>query len=382
MRTEGAKTGPKQGTHAPGTIPVRTATPTAKPRLKSFDVAKAIAIIAVITGHSAIRFASVPVVGSGASEAIALTFTFHLPLFFFVSGYFLHTYRPFPIAKELKTLVLPYAVTALAVVFAVTSLNLVRHDMGPTRLLLLNWANAALYGAGDIPPNPLWPQTLRIGAIWFLLAMFWSRLFTLMACRAGKASGLVILALFFGGLFSVRHVFLPFSIQPAMCAALFVWSGSKARKYGLLALIECRATLLVACALIWGWAILGYKGWGMAMSSYGSGALDIVRNCAGGIAATAFILGICSRIEHRGDGDGLVWSAFARLGTFTLVVLCVHLFEDDVLRWGDIINSFSTFMPYPGAWAILNLIRVAIDVLIAWLIRKGAGQISELSRAK
>lgn len=382
MGTRRTEAGSRRGTSASGTIPVRVATSTAKPRLESFDVAKAIAIIAVITGHTAIRFAGVPVVGAGASEAIALTFTFHLPLFFFVSGYFLHTDRPFPIVKELKALILPYAITALAVVLAVTVLNLVWHDMGPTRLVILNWANAALYGAGDIPANPLWPQPLRIGAIWFLLAMFWSRLFTLMACRTGKASGLVVLALLFGGLLSVRYVFLPLSIQPAMCATLFVWSGLIARKYDFLARIERHTIVLVACFMIWSWAFIEYKGWGMAMALYGSGGLDIIRNCAGGIAATVLILNICLRIEHCGACNCFVWSALARMGTITLVVLCVHLFEDDVLRWGDIINSFSAFMPYPGAWMILNLVRVVIDVFIAWLIRKGTGRIATPSRAK
>lgn len=52
-------------------------------RLDSFDVAKAIAIIAVIVGHTSLRYASY---SSSATFAIAATFTFHLPVFFFIES--------------------------------------------------------------------------------------------------------------------------------------------------------------------------------------------------------------------------------------------------------------------------------------------------------
>lgn len=71
-------------------------------RILLFDLAKAIAIIAVIVSHTAIRFSGIPSVGAGAPTILAACFTFHLPLFFIVSGYFLHTNSRVDLKKRNK----------------------------------------------------------------------------------------------------------------------------------------------------------------------------------------------------------------------------------------------------------------------------------------
>lgn len=340
-----------------------------KIRLKYFDVAKALAIIAVITGHTAIRYAATPIVGTGASTFIAICFTFHLPLFFFVSGFFIHVDRPFQVKKELRALILPYAVTAAAVVAAAVASNLLWHDMGSTRQLFKDWTSAALYGAGDIPSNPLWPQPLRIGAIWFLLALFWSRLLTLAAFRTGKIAPLFVAALFVAGLLSRRISFLPLSIQAAMCATLFVYLGSLARKYDIVDRVQSNPVLLVILLAVWVFAILNFNGWGMAMADYGASFIDVLRNCVGGISSALFILAICKTVEDRIGNSGS-WSLLARIGTLTLTILCVHLFEDDVLRWGWVIGKTQQYLTWSGSWMLINVVRVVVDTAVAFAITK------------
>ena len=50
-------------------------------------------------------------------------------------------------------------------------------------LALRQWGMAALYGSGDVSDLTLWPVDFRIGAIWFLLALFWARLLLHFFCE-------------------------------------------------------------------------------------------------------------------------------------------------------------------------------------------------------
>lgn len=345
-------------------------------RLKYFDVAKALAIIAVITGHTAIRYASVSPAGFGAPAAIALTFSFHLPLFFIVSGYFLHIDRPFAWQHEFKMLAVPYIATAVAVVLGIGITNLVYHDSGSTKQLLLDWANAALYGAGDIPANPLWPQPLRIGAIWFLLALFWSRLVTVLAYKANKLTPVVVATVFVVSLFSVRYIFLPLSIQAGLAATPFVYLGSLFKKHDFITKASNSLPCLAISLLVWGWAVFGFKGWGMAMAAYGTTILDVARNCLGGAASSLFVLCLCKKLETKLSPNNTIWNALAMVGTITLPIMCVHLFEDDVYRWGAIIGLTAAHASYPAFWLFVNLCRLVIDILIAWAIHRLVGLVA------
>lgn len=200
-------------------------------RLGSFDVAKAIAIIAVIVGHTSLRYASY---SSSATFAIAATFTFHLPVFFFISGYFLHTDRPFSASKETGCLFVPYAVTSLLIVVCICIKNMATHAFGSTHDVLNSWLSAAIYGLGDIPSVgvAIWPQTSRIGGIWFLFALFWARLAASISFKF-KSPVICGAACFSLGLLSTRYVMLPFDIQNGLCAAPFVMFGAYARRHKL-----------------------------------------------------------------------------------------------------------------------------------------------------
>lgn len=88
------------------------------------------------------------------------------------------------------------------------------------------WILASLYGSGTNTPFDITP----IGAIWFLLASFWGSIFLKISFRMKAWQRvLFILALFAVGYFTAQLFFLPFSIQPGMCSALFMYLGYSAR---------------------------------------------------------------------------------------------------------------------------------------------------------
>ena len=335
-------------------------------RVAYFDVAKALAMVAVIAGHTALRFLP----STTASATVALAFSFHMPLFFMVSGYFLRPGRQGALARDARSLLVPYAAAALAVVAGMCATNLVLRDLGPTFELCLTWLGAAVFAQGDMTANPLWPQAARIGAIWFLWALFWARLEVRLVERLPRpARWPVVLAGFVAAMLSTRVVFLPLSFQPGICAALFVYTGRWLGEEGRLDALLSRRLLWVPFALVWGWAFLRFSGFGMAICGYGVTALEVVRNVAGGLAGSVCVLWACRWLEGRLGETGL-WSRVARLGRLTLLVLCVHLFEDNVLRWGPIVEGWRAAAPWAGSWLVLLAVRVVADFAVAALIER------------
>jgi len=94
---------------APATVQKRTT-----PRVAWVDIAKGVGIILVVYGHvsGGLVDAGVQQVGSVANAASALIYTFHMPLFFFLSGIWLSraAAKPFSqfIWERLGTIVYPY----------------------------------------------------------------------------------------------------------------------------------------------------------------------------------------------------------------------------------------------------------------------------------
>ena len=124
----------------------------------TFDVMKGIAILAMVIGHCQIP----DLLGK-------FIFVWHMPLFFLVSGYF---YKPKEekeyIRKNTRQLVLPYIVTSLVLIL-LSGIREFINGKGTTLTTII----AALVGNGTIN-NPTFSE-YSIGAIWFLLAMFWCR---------------------------------------------------------------------------------------------------------------------------------------------------------------------------------------------------------------
>ena len=157
-------------------------------RIRYFDVAKGLTIFCVILSHSAIEAQSVAP-SHIANTIISVCFSFHMPLFFILSGYFMHLERDFRWAKEAKQLLCTYLLTSAAVLLGVTCVATIDH--GTRKDVLRQWGDAVLYGSGDISDLTLWPVQLRIGAIWFLLSLFWAHLLLHIFARLPYTPGCV-----------------------------------------------------------------------------------------------------------------------------------------------------------------------------------------------
>lgn len=338
-----------------------------KHRIEFIDVAKALAIIAVIAGHTAIRFLGL---GTGAQFVFALSFTFHLPVFFVTSGYFLHVDRRYDLAKEVRALIIPYAVSSILIIAFMCASNLFLHDMGSTKQLFKDWLSASVYGAGDVPSAELavWPLRVRIGGTWFLLALFWARMIAIKVFKTKRPILLCILC-FFLGLLSAHVVFLPFDIQSGLCAVPFVMLGTYANRRGLFTEKNGTKFVIPALFVVWFWAVVSFNGFSMAMCDYGRSAVDLLRNIGGAIASSLCLILVLALIEKRANNISILWQNLRRLGSFTLYVLMIHVAEDDILRWGQIVEAVGA-RSQGLAWLGVLVARILADVCIAVLLQR------------
>lgn len=176
-------------------------------RIVWIDISRAIAIIAVIVGHSLGNY--------WLGYLARIIFAFHMPIFFILSGYLYKSKSIKTVFKKgIINLVVPYLGT---VMIEVVILFLCKSMVNPILYSRLgsfkNIVLSASYGVGTNVPLPFNKTILSIGAIWFLLAMFFgSHIFNLVMKLDFKQNdlllkGIIIIFLtFLGFLESVKYL--------------------------------------------------------------------------------------------------------------------------------------------------------------------------------
>ena len=170
------------------------------------DVAKGIAMVAIVMGHFDIGFID------------RIVYPWHVPLFFVIAGFFLSRSVPARefVGKKAKVLLLPFAFTAVAVVLTLTVKALCCG--GDVLDAFLRSLASAVYGSGSAKGATTFGAD-NIGAVWFLEAMFWAVLLV-------RFTNIWIVgALAMVSWLSARYVWLPLNLQSGALSALFVYSG-------------------------------------------------------------------------------------------------------------------------------------------------------------
>ena len=120
-------------------------------RIEYLDIARGIGILLVVLGHNDFEALSVYV--------HQVIYSFHIPLFFFLSGYFINTSMPFFefFKKRFNSLLKPYFFTIFLIYFVSVSFEKMGFTMAITRIV------KSLYGTGHYLD---WVQ------LWFLPELF------------------------------------------------------------------------------------------------------------------------------------------------------------------------------------------------------------------
>ena len=129
-------------------------------RTEWVDIAKGIGIVCVCLGHL------------GIESIDRVVFTFHMPLFFILSGMFLNGNVPFSefIKKKSKRLLVPYYVTGGIICFLVFWADVFRKMWERILPDLCSMFIAVLCGSCF----KVFDVIDGVGALWFLWALFWA----------------------------------------------------------------------------------------------------------------------------------------------------------------------------------------------------------------
>lgn len=268
-------------------------------------------------------------------------FTFHVPLFFLLSGYF-YTYRPHTLKNKITRYLKPYIFTVISLVLLgeLKSLILILLGKENAQSLLqtaFQWLIAGLYGSGSKTQFLAW-NLPTIGAIWFLLALIWS--ITIMhILHKFKLSlwkqELIVIIFFVLGYISALYTWFPLSIQAGFSALLFVFLGH-IQKLRQAPIYNDKKEAILLAIIFWIWSLY-FSYTNNFMSLVRSCFPNILHNIIGACAASWIIIYVCRKLTNT------VFSSFLiTFGRYSAVVLCFHLIELTYIPW----HIVSKLIPY------------------------------------
>ncbi len=290
------------------------ASPATKPkkRIEWLDIAKGIAIVLVVLGHTLVY--ETPIV-----QAI---YSFHMPLFFLAAGY---TFRPKEtrsvIKASAKQLLIPYCILfILTVLPAVLFEPQLDFDMLASRAAGFFFASAITVVPFGFPP---------VGILWFLWALFASRVILNITTGAFEKRGVsdrVQLLIYF--VFSViggavgKFVFLPLALDLVTSTVFLMYIGYLVKRHNLIATITR-----------WQWIIAAFAIWALCMlAPYAPLSTRVYPSLFAALAGTLLAVKVSMLIA---DHTRLIKRALLYLGVNSLLVFFLHTIEGNYIAWGS-----------------------------------------------
>lgn len=290
----------------------------------SIDMARGLAIILMIYSHGPID-----------EKLRTIIFSFHMPIFILLSGYFYKREESINIKlkKIMKGLVLPYlgAAMSYAVIstwkFAYTSAEVISKqqivDYLLKKLSYIPW--------GMSYASTKFQNIESVGPIWFILCLISCKLiYTLLEkvfVTEKKVTIAVVATAILGYFIGKRIAFLPWSVDVAMVSLVFFHTGYFLRKKDFFSK-KCDIAILLLLVIIW---IIDIQCGGLELSirDYGYFVIGIVGAVAGSILIIEF-------------GRWLTKYEFLKtflsfFGKHSMLLLCIHCVEIRVLHWSEII---------------------------------------------
>ena len=295
-----------------------------KERIGYLDAAKAVAITLVILGHC--DCSCVPYLSR-------FIWSFHMPLFFLISGMFI---RPRPVGEALKKYGRAYLVPYFLVsIIGVGIVILLRAEM------VKNYVVGMLWGSHTLPA---WyfgiERSIHCGPQWFLFALFSGCMAYSLLAKIGSAFGRWMAALSIAsiGILVGRIYPLPFSICQGALVVVYLMIGSEIKRNDLVdRFCELPKSVTGLCFVTW-IAVVGGDG----LFDMGSLKMGGIAAALSTIVASLIVLSVLRNFSWDGG-----W-----IGRSTLAVLCGHV----------LLLSF--FLPALGnpslAWTDWPVVNLAI----------------------
>ena len=319
-------------------------------KLKWINVAKGICIIAIILGHM------------GQSNINNIVFAFHLTVFFILSGYTLKNNKIDNkyISTKFKRLMIPYFITCFFIMLADVILNLIAHHdftiYGVSSTLAQDLIRI-FFASGTIKTFGQVALPSRIGAIWFLPALF----FSLIICKIiinkikkyrYRFGITIIIALI--GIITAKFIWLPFSIQSAMLACPFIIFGTFLKDNNTLEKIKLKELILFIIILI-----LGYISNKNNLYFVTASMRDIILTPIIAITSSLLIIKISMYCEKS--------KILNYIGENSLHFMCIHLFLLECGNW--FISKIYTMLGVESKYYYTFIIHVIICIIGTIIIK-------------
>jgi fucose 4-O-acetylase-like acetyltransferase len=322
-------------------------------RINDIDVARGIGILLVVLGHNDLA-AVLPFLHK-------FIFSFHMPLFFFLSGYFLNTMTPFGIfvKKRFNALLKPFFFTLFMIYFLSISFDKMNFANAITRIV------KSMYGTGTYLE---WIQ------LWFLPHLFVVSIYAYLFYKiVGRINsrwirwGILLVSLFVA-ILNLRIFFpfsltvfgksyklfgLPYSLDLVVLSGFFFMLGSEARTLRIEGLYDNIVFLLVTGAAL------------VLMNIFLSPMIDLnnrlydsfVVSTLEAVTGILFVFALSRQIDLH-----IPWlsNLFQYLGRITLIILILHGPIQDF--WGQ---KFITVIGNPMlSYSLGFVMGVAIPALL------------------
>ena len=317
-------------------------------RISYIDIAKGIAIICVILGHFCIF------------EIDRVVYTFHIPIFFLISGYFINNKLKITdfIKEKAKHLLIPYYITCLVIILIALCFAFFNGNIIDT---FIYWFKATLYAAGSSHSKPL--NINSIGAIWFLWALFWSSIFLRISLEMKKYMRMIFIGTIFAfGYFTRNAFWLPLSIQPGACSVLFMYIGylikinkNRIDKISPTIRIVGSLTALIITFMF----IKNFKSFHLVECDLGRGIIDVI----GCLCACWVVILISQFIDKH---TNYLKNFFTNVGHHTLIILCVHIVEINLLTC-CVTSSLISLKNLP-LFILMVIEKISLNLLITRFI--------------
>ena len=331
-------------------------TPTIKKRNNSVDIIKGICIIFMMIGH----------VIDSSSFSRHIIYSFHMPVFFIVGGFFLNKIN---IKNDLKRLILPYIIFGSIGSIAINSNNI----FPPLDLTFggIEWienitcylwgiCSSLFWGTcGHHHGAPLFNDVPIIAALWFLPAYFVGKNVYLIikGWVNKKMLGIVCLFMSLAAMIIDNYVaYLPFSINQGISVLIYFYIGNNIN----IKQLSIWYVVLTLCIWIVGCFLTDLNIAFSYLNKYS--ILGII-----GTIGICWVLYQAAQFINRSKNLAIVYSLFRYIGLNSLYIFCLHYILMIWVCWRFFNHGFYVIY-YVTAIVLPVIIYRLYDISKKWFV--------------
>lgn len=310
------------------------------------DLSKGFGIMMIIIGHHYCE----PVLKDWI-------YSFHVPMFFIVSGYFYKTDSS--LGKNFAQLLRPYFLTVFIVLLYFLFFQIMQMTLKGLPFYYKQFVDIFLSNAtgGFIPKGA---ESAGIIGLWFLMALFVVKLFmrVISAINSVKWQFIVVVFIFCMGYYmsNIYQMRLPFFLLQSMTCLVFVWIGHLIKRYKTLDVLSSSGCMLISGVVLLFVAFLFPINTVSVLYPYHF--LSAAISC---VISISFIVVLKKISELERVSAGKVVGLVNYYGRYSLVILCFHGIESSMQ-----LSKYLCFIPE----CFMGLFKVVLLGFVPLVVRR------------